>query len=81
MWYVYIIECSDAKLYTGITTDIERRVKEHSEGKGGRFTRFRTPVKIVYNQQVANRSAALKREAAIKKLSRDEKLLLISAAV
>ena len=77
MWQVYIIECRDKKLYTGITTDIDRRVKEHNSGKGGRFTKFRAPVKLVYTKKAHSRSAALKREAGIKKLSRTEKLNLI----
>jgi putative endonuclease len=81
MWYVYIIQCKDDKLYTGITTDIDRRMVEHNAGKGGRFTRFRTPVKLVYSQEAASRSAALKREAGIKKLSRGEKLGLILSAI
>ena len=81
MWTVYIVKCNDKKLYTGITTDIDRRLTEHNSGKGGRFTRFRTPVKLVYKEKVASRSEALKREAAIKKLSRPEKLSLISEAV
>lgn len=77
MWHVYIIECKDKTLYTGITTDIDRRISEHSSGKGGRFTRNRTPVKLVYKQQVPDRSAALKREAEIKQLKRKAKLDLI----
>ena len=74
MWHVYIIECKDSKLYTGITTSINRRVLEHNSGRGGRFTRCRRPVKLVYSQRVSSRSNALKREAEIKKLSRSEKL-------
>jgi putative endonuclease len=77
MWYIYIIECKDNKLYTGITNDIDRRVSEHNSGHGGRFTRYRRPVKLVYSQQVLNRSNALKREAEIRKLKRSEKLNLI----
>ncbi len=77
MWHVYIIECKDSKLYTGITTDIDRRVTEHNSGHGGRFTRYRKPVNLVYSQQVLNRSNALKKEAEIKKLKRSEKLNLI----
>ena len=80
MWHVYIIECKDRTLYTGITTDIDRRITEHNSGIGGRFTRFRIPAKLVYKEKVTTRSTALKREAAIKKLSRDGKLGLISSA-
>jgi len=77
MWNVYIVKCKDEKLYTGITNDVERRVSEHNAGKGGYFTRGRTPVKIVYLEDQPNRSKALKREAAIKKLNRESKLTLI----
>jgi len=77
VWIVYIIECSDAKLYTGITNDINRRLEEHNSGSGSKFTRARKPVKLAYSEIVRTRSAALKREASIKKLSRKEKLDLI----
>ena len=77
MWYVYILKCKDKKLYTGITTDIHRRLKEHNAGTGGRFTRFRKPVSLIYSEKAPSRSKALKREAAIKKLKREEKLALI----
>ncbi|MCG2714492.1 MAG: GIY-YIG nuclease family protein [Candidatus Omnitrophica bacterium] len=76
-WYVYIIECKDTWLYTGITKDLERRVKEHNSSNGCRFTRCRAPVKLMYNEKVRTRSIALKREAAIKRLSRKKKLELI----
>lgn len=77
MWHVYIIQGKDEKLYTGITTDLSRRLAEHDSGHGGRFTRCRGPFKLIYKQQVPDRSAALKREAAIKKLPRAAKLDLI----
>ncbi len=77
-WYVYIIECKDNSLYTGITKDLERRVKEHNSNNSCRFTRSRVPVKLMYNEKVSSRSVALKREAAIKRLSRKKKLELIS---
>ena len=78
-WYVYIIEASDGSLYTGVTTDVERRFAEHGGSeKGAKFFRGRKPVKIVYQQDLPDRSAALKREVAIKKLTRQNKLLLIS---
>jgi len=76
-WYVYIIDCNGTWLYTGITKDLERRVKEHNSSNGCRFTRCRTPVKLMYNEKVRTRSIALKREAAIKRLSRKKKLELI----
>jgi putative endonuclease len=77
MYYVYIVECADKNLYTGITTNIERRFKEHQNGTGAKFTRAKRAVKIVYSERKLNRSTASKREAAIKKLSRKAKLDLI----
>ena len=76
-WSVYIIECSDGKLYTGITNNLERRIKQHNSGNGGRFTRFRAPVKLVHSEECANKPDALKREAQIKRLERPQKLALI----
>jgi putative endonuclease len=81
-WLVYMIEASDGSLYTGITTDITRRFCAHQSGKRGAryFHRGRQPIRVVYTEGAGNRSAASKREAAIKKLPRSEKLQLISAA-
>jgi putative endonuclease len=79
MWHVYIVECYDKKLYTGVTNNIDRRVEEHNSGKGAKFTRARTPVKLVYFEKMPTRSDALKRESFIKKLSRDKKLDLIES--
>jgi len=76
-WYIYIIECSDSKLYTGITNNLELRVRVHNSGKGGRFTRCRIPVKLLYSEKSSGKSEALIREAGIKRLSRQEKLELI----
>jgi putative endonuclease len=76
-WYVYIIQTKNNKLYTGITTDLERRFYEHLEGKGAKFTRSNPPQDLVYMEMHADRSSALKREAAIKKLKRQQKLTLI----
>lgn len=77
-YYVYIVECADGSLYTGITTDIDRRVREHNgEGvRGARTTRVRRPVTLRYIEEQPSRSAALKREHAIKQLPRTEKLAL-----
>ena len=75
--FVYILECGDGSLYTGWTTNVEERVKMHNSGSGAKYTRSRLPVKLVYFEEVDGRSAALKRETAIKKLSRDKKILLI----
>ena len=77
MWYVYIVECRDNKLYTGITNNLNRRVEEHNSGHGGRFTKFRTPVQLVYSQELQSKQEALKREAEIKKLRREEKMDLV----
>jgi putative endonuclease len=77
MYFVYILECADKSLYTGITTNVERRFKEHQSGTGAKFTRGKHAVKVVYTERKLNRSTASKREAAIKKLSRTEKLNLV----
>jgi len=79
MWQVYIVKCSDGKLYTGITKCLKRRLAQHNSGNGGRFTKFRSPVKLVYHRRVLNRSFALINEARIKKLSREEKLALVKS--
>ncbi len=78
-WSIYIIEASDASLYTGITTDIERRFEEHLQGRrGARFFNGRVPLRVVYRELGHSRSSACRREAAIKKLSRNDKLNLIA---
>lgn len=77
VYFVYILQCNDGTLYTGMTTDVQRRFREHKEGKGGNYTRTHGAEKMVYVEECADRSSALKREAAIKKLSRVEKLRLI----
>lgn len=76
-WTVYILRCADDTLYTGITDDMEKRLKAHNSGKGAKYTRGRTPVDMVYRESCADKSAALKREIAIKKLTRKEKLKLM----
>jgi putative endonuclease len=65
-WYVYILECSDKSLYTGITNNIEKRIKTHNAGKGSKSLLGKLPVKLVYSEKADNRSEALKREAVIK---------------
>jgi len=77
MYYLYILQCKDQSLYTGITTDITRRVKEHNSGKGGKYTRSKRPVKLVYNEEYKDRSKAQVREAEIKLWNRSKKLQLI----
>ena len=75
--YTYILECKDQTWYTGYTTDLERRLKVHNDGKGAKYTKIRRPVKLVYHEEFDNKSEALKREYALKQLSRKQKLLLI----
>ena len=75
-WQVYIIECRDGSLYTGITTDLEKRLATHNAGKGSKYTTSRGPVQLVYHEDAANRSVASKREIAIKQLHRNAKLAL-----
>ena len=80
MWQVYILKCSDGTLYTGITTDLERRLVEHNDSKlGAKFTKSRRPVKLFYSKECTNRSSASKEEKRIKKLSRAEKMELINS--
>ena len=76
-WFVYMLRCRDGSLYTGYTDDIERRFAVHQSGKGAKYTRSRLPVELVYQESLPDKSAVLKREAAIKKLSRQQKLQLI----
>jgi putative endonuclease len=78
-WIVYILECSDNSLYTGITNDLERRLKEHRTGRGAKYTEHRSPLRVRYTEYQNNKGAALTREAAIKSLARSEKLALIAA--
>jgi len=75
---VYILLCGDNTLYTGITTSIERRFQEHKEGKGSKYTRARKAAKMVYSEEYRNKRGALKREAEIKRLTREQKLDLIN---
>lgn len=77
-WFVYILRCADTSLYTGITTSLERRTREHNEGRAGaKYTKVRRPVELVYSEVAANRSEASRREAEIKRMSRADKLLLV----
>ncbi len=76
-WFVYIIECRDSKLYTGISNNLERRIKAHNRGAGGKFTKYRRPIKLLYSEQYSAKPEALSREARIKGLPRKKKLALI----
>ena len=78
MHHVYVIECSDGTLYTGYTTDVERRIEEHNSGEGAKYTRGRTPVELVHTEEYETRSEAMSREAEIKKMSRNEKEELVN---
>ncbi|MGQ4556412.1 GIY-YIG nuclease family protein [Halobellus sp. GM3] len=75
--YVYVVECADGSLYTGYTTDVERRVAEHDAGDGAKYTRGRTPVELVHTEAFDSKSAAMSREHEIKQLSRAEKVRLV----
>ena len=77
MYFVYILKCKDGTLYTGITTDLERRLAEHASGKGAKYTRSRKAGRIVYSEKKRNRSTASKREHQIKSWTRAQKLALI----
>ncbi|ELZ90309.1 MULTISPECIES: GIY-YIG nuclease family protein [Haloferax] len=79
MHFVYVIECSDGSLYTGYTTDVERRVAEHDAGEGAKYTRGRTPVELVHVEAFESKSAAMSREYEIKQLRRREKLRLVES--
>ena len=72
-YFVYLVECTDTTLYCGYTVDVEKRLKAHNAGKGSKYTRSRLPVKLVYVEKISTKSAALKREYAIKKMSRAQK--------
>lgn len=74
--FVYLLRCRDGSLYCGWTDDLERRLATHNAGKGARYTRSRKPVRLVWSEELADRSAALKREIAIKRLTRTQKLAL-----
>ena len=76
---VYILRCKDGTLYTGWTNDFEKRLQAHNSGKGAKYTRGRTPVEVVYTEECESYSAALKREYAIKQLTRQEKLEMIKS--
>ena len=77
MWYLYILRCGDGSLYTGITTDVEKRLEVHRAGKGAKYTRGRGPLELVYREECGTHSAALKRELEIKAMPREEKQKII----
>lgn len=79
LWYLYILRCGDGTLYTGITTDVEKRLEAHQSGKGAKYTRGRGPLELVYREECGSHSDALKRELAIKALKHEEKQALIAS--
>ena len=79
-WYVYMLRCGDGSLYTGCTDNVERRLVAHQSGKGAKYTRSRLPVTLAYREEAADKPAALRREAAIKRLTRAEKLALLETS-
>jgi len=80
-WTVYILECADRTLYTGITNDLDRRLQQHEAGTGARYTRGRGPFEVRYTEQCPGRSEASKREIEIKGMSRKQKLILIKKSI
>jgi putative endonuclease len=80
-WFVYIVRCADRSLYTGITTDAKKRVAEHNDGKGAKYTRARVPVRLVYVEPAPDRSAAARREREIKRMPASVKRRLVREGV
>ena len=80
-WYVYIVNCSDDSFYTGITNNLENRIKVHNSGKGAKYTKYRLPIQLVWFIMVENKSKALKLEYKIKQLSRKQKIEIIEGNV
>lgn len=78
-YYVYMLLCNDKTFYTGTSNNVEKRVATHNAGKGAKYTKVRRPVKLMYSEVLANKSEALKREIAIKKLSRQQKITLLKS--
>jgi predicted GIY-YIG superfamily endonuclease len=77
-WFVYMLECADGTLYTGVSNDLAKRIEKHNTGKGAKYTRSRLPVKLVYSETAPDKGEALKKEIKMKQLSRTEKLELIN---
>lgn len=76
-WHLYILRCRDGSLYTGITTDVEKRLEAHQNGKGAKYTRGRAPLELVYREECGTHSDALKRELTVKALTREQKIQMI----
>lgn len=78
IWHLYILECGDGTLYTGITDDVQRRLAQHSSGRGAKYTRGRGPLRLVYSEECGTRAEASRREYAVHRMTREQKLNLIS---
>lgn len=78
MWFVYVLLCEDGTFYTGISNNVEKRFADHQMGKGARYTRSHKPVKIIYSEEIFDRSAALKREREIKSYTRAQKIKFLN---
>jgi len=77
-WYVYIVQCADDSLYTGVAKDVEMRVSQHNAGKGAKYTRARLPVRLVHRESVTDHGSALRREYEIKGMTRERKRQLVA---
>jgi len=77
-WYVYIVQCADGSLYTGVAKDVEMRVSQHNAGNGAKYTRARLPVRLVHREPVADHGSALRREYEIKSMTRERKKQLVA---
>jgi len=77
VWFLYVLECSDGSFYTGITTDLEKRIQEHRSGKGSKYVRAKLPAQLIYREQLETKSQALKREIEVKRLTRIQKEQLV----
>ena len=77
MWHIYILECKDKSLYVGVTTNLTERLDKHNKGKASKYTRGRTPVKMIFSEEHADKTSALKREHELKKWTRAKKLALV----
>ena len=80
MWYLYILRCGDGTLYTGITTDVQKRLSAHAAGRGAKYTKGRGPLELSYQEECGTHGDALRRELTVKSLSRQEKEQLLAAA-
>ena len=79
MWYVYCLRCKDDSIYTGITNDLKQRINRHNQGKGSKYTAYRRPVKLIYQEKHPDKSSALKRESYLKGLTKNQKEELVAA--